>query len=151
MTNTKKPEAGEPIGKQTADLVGEKKASIVDEVATDLAKDAVKEEARLSTGTESDAESASLKYHGSDEIMQFEPILDLAPDAFEAAIAEDADHPLPENKIYGLLALERNGKNRTPYVQAAIKRLGLKEGDALPGGGPGYTNDVSSTSKLFGK
>jgi hypothetical protein len=54
---------------------------------------------------------------------------------------------LPEEKVYGLLALERNGQNRTPYVQAAMKRLGLKASE-LPGGGPGYTNDVHPLSEL---
>lgn len=144
---TKKTEAKEPIGKQTADLVGEKKSEVKDEVATELAKEAVKQEAHLSTGTESEVDTTASKYLGSDEIMQFEHVLDLTPEGFEEAIAEDAEHPLPENKIYGLLALERNGKNRTPYVKAAMKRLGLKKED-LPGGGPDYTNDVTLTSKL---
>lgn len=148
MTTAKKtPPENETIGKDTADLVGQKKPQVKDEVAEELAKEAVKEQARLSTGTESEVDTASSKYLGSDEIMQFEHLLDLTPEGFEEAIDEDAEHPLPENKIYGLLALERNGKNRTPYVKAAMKRLGLKK-DELPGGGPDYTNDVTPTSKL---
>lgn len=147
MTTNKTPKTEEPIGKQTADLVGEKKSEVKEEVATDLAKDAVKQEARMSTGTESEVDTAQSKYLGSDEIMQWEHVLDLDPDAFEDAIAEKAEHPIPENKVYGLLALERNGKNRTPYVKAAMKRLKLTK-EELPGGGPAYTNDVSPTSKL---
>lgn len=141
----------EPIGKQTADLVGEKKSGVKDEVATELAKEAVKEEARMSTGTESEVDTSASRFLGSDEIMQWEPLLDLAPDAFEDRIAEDAEHPVPENKVYGLLGLELNGKSRTPYVQAMIARLGLKEGDPMPGGGKGYTHDITPTSSIFGK
>jgi len=51
--------------------------------------------------------------------------------------------------VYGLLALERNGQNRTDYVKAAIKRLKLTKDDPLPGGGPGYTNDVHPVSDLY--
>jgi hypothetical protein len=94
-----------------------------------------------------DPADAPRTFPGYDDIMQYEPILRQGPDAFEAAIAEDAPTPIPEEKVYGLLALERNGQNRTPYVQAAMKRLGLKVSE-LPGGGPGYTNDVRPLSEL---
>lgn len=86
-------------------------------------------------------------FPGHDEIMQYADLLNLGPEEFEDAIAADAVPAVPDSKVYGLLALERNGQNRTPYVQAAIKRLDLKPGE-LPGGGPGYTNDVRPISKL---
>lgn len=94
-----------------------------------------------------DPEDAPRQFTGYDDIMQYEPLLHQGVEAFEAAIAEDAPSPIPEEKVYGLLALERNGQNRTPFVQAAIQRLGLKANE-LPGGGPGYTNDVRPISDL---
>lgn len=80
---------------------------------------------------------------------QIAPLLAQGVEQFEATIAEDAPNPLDEVAVAGLLALERNGQNRTPYVKACIKRLGLKEGDPLPGGGPDYTNDVHPVSDLY--
>lgn len=94
-----------------------------------------------------DPEDAPRQFPGYDEIMQWAPMLGLGPDEFEAAIQADADVPVPDSKVYGLLALERNGQNRTPYVKAVIKRLKLKPNE-IPGGGPGYTNDVHPISEL---
>jgi hypothetical protein len=95
-----------------------------------------------------DPDAAPRQFTGYDDIMQFSPLLGLGVEEFEAAIAEDAEPlPVPEEKVYGLLALERNGQNRTPYVQACMKRLDLKANE-LPGGGPGYTNDVRPITKL---
>lgn len=128
-------------------------ASDIASARTDGAKDAERKAAedsyRYATdgNLPGDPEDAPRTFPGYDDIMQYEPILRQGPDAFEAAIAEDAPTPIPEEKVYGLLALERNGQNRTPYVQAAMKRLGLKVSE-LPGGGPGYTNDVRPLSEL---
>jgi hypothetical protein len=117
--------------------------------AIEAEKEAGKDSYRYATDGNllADPEDAPRTFPGYDNIMQYEPLLHQGPDAFEAAIAEDAPTPLPEEKVYGLLALERNGQNRTPYVQAAMKRLGLKASE-LPGGGPGYTNDVHPLSEL---
>jgi hypothetical protein len=87
------------------------------------------------------------QWHGYDEIQMYAHHLDSDIDTLTAAIDEKAPNPIPEEKVYGLLALERNGQNRTPYVKAFMKRLDLKA-DELPGGGPGYTNDVTNISKL---
>jgi hypothetical protein len=91
----------------------------------------------------------AVQYHGSEEIQQWAYLLDLGVDAFEKRVSVDAgtDGSIPDEKVYGLLALERNGQNRTPYVKAMMKRLGLKSNE-LPGGGPGYTNDLTSISDL---
>jgi hypothetical protein len=89
------------------------------------------------------------QFTGYDEIQQYAGMLAQGVDQFTAAIAEDAPVPLPEEKVYGLLALERNGQNRTDYVKAMIKRLGLTKDDPLPGGGPGYTNDIHPVSDLY--
>jgi hypothetical protein len=136
--------------KSAAELVGEKKAQVKDEAATELAIETVKEEAKADTGTTPDPDAPVVEqYFGSDEIMMWSHIPELGLEAFTAAIAEDAEHPIPENKIAGIYKLERNGKNRTPYVQALRKRLGLKKGEDVPGaGGPDYTNDVSAVSAL---
>ena len=87
------------------------------------------------------------QWTGYDEIMRFAPALDLGVDEFTDAIAADAKRPIPEEKVYGLLALERNGRNRTEYVRAMMDRLDLKANE-LPGGGPGHTNDITPVSKL---
>lgn len=89
------------------------------------------------------------QFIGYDDINLQAPLLGQGIDQFTATIAEDAPVPIPEEKVYGLLALERNGQNRTDYVKAMIKRLGLTKDDPLPGGGPGYTNDIHPISDLY--
>ena len=101
------------------------------------------------SGLENIDENPRRQFTGYDEIQMYAGLLGLGVDEFAAAIAEDAPVPIPEEKVYGLLALERNGQNRTEYVKAAIKRLGLTKEDGLPGGGPGYTNDVHAVSDLY--
>jgi len=136
--------------KTAAEMVGEKKAQVKEEVATDLAKDAVRAEAEQDTGTAPDADAPVVEqYLGSDEIMLWAHIPELGIEAFKEAVAEDAEHPIPENKIAGIYKLERNGQNRTPYVKALRDRLGLKKGEDVPGaGGPDYTNDITQVSAL---
>lgn len=115
------------------------------EAAREVAKEAAKQKFKADTATTSDAEPKR-QYPGSDEISLWAPLLDLGPDELLARI-DDKEHPVPEEKVFGLLALERNGQNRTPYVKGMMDRLGLKVED-LPGGGPGYTNDVTPVTKL---
>ncbi len=114
--------------------------------------EAIKEQAKeayvyATDGQQPGEPSTKRQWTGWDEIMQFEPLLGLDLESFAKAIAEDAAGPVPENKVYGLLALERNGQNRTDYVKSMMARLDLKA-DELPGGGPGFTNDVTPVSKL---
>jgi hypothetical protein len=100
-------------------------------------------------------EAPSTQYLNSDEIQPWAHNLELGVDAFEKLVAVTPgkenrnrnEGSIPDEKVYGLLALERNGQNRTPYVQAMMKRLKLK-GDELPGGGPSYTNDMTAISDL---
>lgn len=94
-----------------------------------------------------DPDDAPRQFIGYDDIQQYAGLLGQGPEQFETTIAEDAPVPIPEEKVYGLLALERNGQNRTPYVQAMMKRLNLKANE-LPGGGPAYTNDVRPVTEL---
>lgn len=140
--------SADPAGKVVADKVGDNKqsAAVQKEVAQDLAKDALKQEARSSTGTESEAEAP--KWQGSDEIQQFAYLLDGGIGVLEQAV--DKKDGIPEDKIAGLLILERNGQNRTEFVRLMMKRLGIKDiKKELPqAGGPDYTNDTTNLSDL---
>jgi hypothetical protein len=82
------------------------------------------------------------------EIMRFAHIIDLGLDAFKKAIADDAESLIPEGKVAGLLELERSGKNRTEYVNALCKRLGVKSPLEVTSAGPGHTNDVTPVAVL---
>lgn len=146
MTTQKKPES-ENAGKLAADKVGAKKPAVVNEVAENLAKEAVEEEARLSTGNESDEINVN-RWQGSDEINGWEHYLELSPDALASAVK--AGGPVPEEKVAGLLILERNGQNRTTYVKLLKDRLGIKDilKELPQAGGPGFTNDTTNLSDL---
>jgi hypothetical protein len=75
-------------------------------------------------------------------------MLALGPDELEAAVAEDAPAPLTEEQVANLLALERNGPNRTLQVKILCKRLKVKSPYEVTHGGPAYTNDVSNVSPV---
>ncbi len=126
--------------------------SDVQKARTEGVTEAIKEQAKESyiyatDGQQPGDPTDAFKWHGYDDIAQWAPLLALDIEGFAEAIAEDAGPPVPDVKVYGLLALERNGQNRTDYVKAAMARLGLKA-DELPGGGPAYTNPVVSLDKL---
>lgn len=164
MTEKKTPEAR--ARKANAKAAGEQKADSAKTVGVDVSAgelNKARKEGALQAEREAAADSYTYatdgnlpadpdnsprQFPGHDEIMQYAPLLGLGIEAFEEAIDEKAEPALPDSKVYGLLGLERNGQNRTPYVQAMVKRLDLKPGE-LPGGGPGYTNDVHPTSELF--
>lgn len=136
---------------QAAEAVGLPKVSQseIDKAKKEGVLEAAKEEAKAAYKFATDGnlmgESSGQKYPGYDDVNLLAPMLGESIDAFKESIAKDG--PLPEEKVYGLLALERNGQNRTDYVKAMMSRLGLKA-DELPGGGPGYTNDVTPTTEL---
>lgn len=134
--------------KTAAEMVGEKKAEVKEEVATDLAKEAVAQEARMDTGTASDVDPASTKWHGAEEMNLYAHLLDGGFEALKKAI--DPKAGVPENKVAGLLILERNGQNRTEFVKLLMKRLGIKDlRKELPqAGGPDYTNDTTNLTDL---
>lgn len=89
-------------------------------------------------------EAEQNRWHGSDESQPWAFYLDGSLDNIKAAYKAGG---IPDNKLYGLLALERNGQNRTDYVKYMMKTLGLKGGE-LPGGGPAYTNDTTNVTSL---
>lgn len=115
-------------------------------------KEAVKESAKDTYKALTDGENLgdppARQFIGKDDIMGFEPLLSLGVAEFEARIAEKSDNPVPEEKVAGLLELERSGQNRTPYVQAMVKRLGIKSPYEVTSAGPGYTNDVHPVTEL---
>lgn len=147
---TKKQDAPTTPGKEAADKVGEMKKSgaVQKEAAKELAKEAVTQEARASTGTESEVDPASTRWQGADEVQQFAPLLDGGYATLEKAM--DPKEGIPEEKIAGLLILERNGQNRTEFVRGMMKRLKIKDiRKELPqAGGPDYTNDTTNLSEL---
>ncbi len=117
------------------------------EGAKEAEKEAAKDTYKFLTDGNLPGEAPQNQYIGHDEIILWADILDLGVDEFEDRLKSKEGDAIPEEKVYGLLALERNGKNRTPYVKAMMKRLKLKA-DELPGGGPPYTNDISTITKL---
>lgn len=112
-------------------------------------KEATKEAAKDSAEYLKDREVPVLgkQWLGKDEIMQYAHIVDLGIEEFKKQIA-DTDEGIPENKVAGLLELERSGKNRTEYVKALIARLGVKSPYEVTSAGPDYTNDMTPVSKL---
>lgn len=111
-------------------------------------KDAAKDSYQYATDGNLPGEGGGQKYPGKSEIMQYAHLINLGADEFEAAIAENADVQIAEDKVAGLLELERSGQNRTPYVQACCKRLKVANPYEVTSAGPGYTNDVRPISAL---
>jgi hypothetical protein len=89
---------------------------------------------------------AARQFTGMDDIMQYAGLLDLGPDDFAQRIEQGG--PVPEEKVAGLLSLERAGKNRTPYVQSLMKRLEIDHPGEVTNAGPDYTNDIHPISEL---
>lgn len=86
---------------------------------------------------------------GSDEIMQYADLLELSAEALAERVDGDHPSPIPEEKVAGLLALERNGKNRTDWVKVLLDRLPVDSVYDVPrAGGPAYTNDTTPVSAL---
>jgi hypothetical protein len=100
------------------------------------------------SATENNDEYAGDKWPDRHEIMQWSGLVSLGLDEFKAAIKDGATPYVPEGKVAGLLELERSGQNRTEYVEALCKRLGVKSPLEVTSAGPGHTNDVTSITKL---
>lgn len=141
--------------KTPAQITAEKTqdAKVQTDAATEMAKEAVKDEIALDTGTkpsQADEEAAAKRnrFLGCDDIQQFAYLLDAGMETLKRVT--DKQDGIPENKIAGLLILERNGQNRTEYVKLLMKRLGIKDlKSELPqAGGPDYTNDTTNLSDL---
>ncbi len=88
------------------------------------------------------------KYLGKDEIMPWAHVVEYSLEELKAALDPKAENLIPENKVAGLLGLERGGKNRTDFVKLYMDRLGIKSPYEVTDAGPSYTNDVSSVTQL---
>lgn len=77
------------------------------------------------------------------------PLLDLGLDAFVQRLTNDKVEGFVDLEVAkGLLALERAGQNRTDYVKALCKRIGVKSPYEVTDAGPGFTNDISNITEL---
>lgn len=134
------------------DLSGKEVAAAQKEGIAEGIKENTRHRLAADTGTDGDIDATAkrdqMKVPGDLNTTFIEPFLALGLEAFEDRVAEKHADPLDENVIKGLLALERNGKNRTDYVQALMKRLGVKSPYEVANGGPGYTNDVSTITTV---
>ena len=137
-------EANSGLKAPTGAKLGDAQAEGVTEAIKENAKDTYN---YLTDGQQLGAEPAR-QFFGKSDIMQFEPFLALGVEAFEAAVADRADDPIPEEKVAGLLELERSGQNRTPYVKAMCRRLKVKSPYEVTAAGPGYTNPVQLLDTL---
>lgn len=115
----------------------------------DIEKTAQEQHRALTDGNLA-SDTVARQWHGKDEIMQYEHLLGLGIKEFTDRVSEKPKDnvTVPEEKVAGLLELERSGQNRTDYVKALCKRLGVKSPFEVTSAGPGYTNDVSSVTKL---
>lgn len=144
-TTEAKQEAAASMGVKVTEAQLEKART---EGAIEAEKEAAKDSYRYATDGNLPSDSGGPKYVGMDEIMQYAPIIGLGIDEFKARIAENSDDPVPEEKVAGLLSLERSGQNRTDYVRALCDRLGVKSPYEVTNAGPGYTNDTSPITAL---
>lgn len=158
MTDHKKAadETCKQAAKDTAERVSAN-SSLPTATATEMAaaqkegiKEAVKEAAKDTyqylTDGNLPGDPPARKFTGSDEIMQYAGLVDLGIDQFTDAVSKGGS--VPEEKVAGLLALERAGKNRTAYVKVMCTRLGVKSPYEVTSAGPDHTNDVTPVTKL---
>jgi len=139
-------DANAPEGVALSDA--ERKAAMKDGAKEDAKETGKAIHRALTDGVEL-GDPPSFQWHGMDEIQQYADIIDLGLSEFEEIVAGKSDRKIPDEKVAGLFALERNGQNRTPYVKALMKRLGIKDVSEVPqAGGPDYTNDITSITKL---
>jgi hypothetical protein len=121
------------------------------EGAKEAAKEAAADTYKYLTDGNLPGDPPARSYAGADDIAQFAPLLGLGVDTLKDLVSEKADDPIPEEKVVGLLRLERNGQNRTTHVKLLMDRLGIKTKEelyAVSPGGPDYTNDTSAISQL---
>lgn len=118
------------------------------EGAIEAAKEDAKSAFRYAADNLAGGEGGGPQYPGMHDIMQFSALLDLGIDAFKDRIKDGADNPVPEEKVAGLLELERSGQNRTDYVKALCNRLDVDSPYEVTAAGPGYTNDMTAVTQL---
>lgn len=92
--------------------------------------------------------TAKRTFPGSDDVNLLAPLLNLSAEDLAGKIDPDADDPVPEEKVAGLLKLERSGQNRTDHVKVLCERLGVDSPLEVTHAGPPYTNDTRPVTKL---
>jgi hypothetical protein len=105
------------------------------------------------TGTTGDpeatAEAESKRVDPAFNTTPVAPLLDLPADELAKRIGNDkVPNPIDLETAKALLALERNGKNRTNYVKMLCERIGVDSPYEVTHGGPPYTNDATNVSDL---
>lgn len=111
-------------------------------------KEGAKDYARAHDG-ENPGDPPGNQFVGSDEIILWAPLLDLSAEELKDRIDGKHPNPVPEEKVAGLLKLERNGRNRTEWVKVLLDRLPVDSVYDVPGaGGPAYTNDTTNVTAL---
>lgn len=105
------------------------------------------------TGTTGDPEAAAeaqrLRVDPALQSTVIAPMLDLPLDTLVQRLSNDKVQGFIDfETAKGLLDLERSGRNRTPYVEALCKRLGVDDPRDVTHAGPSYTVDVSNVSHL---
>jgi hypothetical protein len=129
----------------------------MDEAHKEGALEAVREGGRAAvladTGTTGDedamAEAERLRVAPDLQSTVLAPLLALPLDTLVKRLSNDkVEGHIGFEDAKGLLHLERSGQNRTPYVEALMKRLGVKDPRDVTSAGPSYTVDVSNVSHL---
>lgn len=150
MTNKSKPAVTTPSGVELSKSEVEKAQH---DGALDYIKEGAKNEMRTDTGTTSDpeksAQAEALRVAPDLNTTFIAPLLDLPLDTLVKRLSNDkVPDPIDLEHAKGLLALERAGRNRTDWVKALCKRIGVDSPYEVTIAGPGYTNDVHPITKL---
>lgn len=128
----------------------------LDEAKRDGVKEAIKDgmsgTVAADTGTTAPGEAVDAqKYRVRLDLQStfLAPLLDLGLDDLKDRLT-DEKHTffIPFEDAKGLLHLERSGQNRTPYVKLLMKAIGVDDPYKVTSAGPGFTNDVTATTKL---
>jgi hypothetical protein len=123
----------------------------------DGALEAIKEGGKAAvladTGTTGDIEAAAaaqnLRVAPDLNTTFLAPLLQLPLDTLVKRLTNDkVEGFIGFEEAKGLLALERAGQNRTAYVQALCKRLGVDDPREVTHAGPPHTNDVTELNHL---
>ena len=113
------------------------------------AKEAVKEAGKDSYMALTDGvqpgEPAVDRWPGKSEIQQWAHMIDWSIEDLQKAFKDGA---VPDEKVAGLLSLERAGQNRTDWVKLFMKQIGVDSPYEVTDAGPPYTNDTTSVTKL---
>ena len=121
------------------------------EGALDALKEGAARAVAVDTGTTADPDDAKpdMRVAADYPTTFIAPLLDLPVDELVRRMTNDKVlNPIDLEAAKALLALERAGQNRTPYVKALCSRIGVESPYEVTSAGPAFTNDVSNVSAL---